>query len=321
VVVPVKNESAGIAACLEGILSQTVPVEEIIVIDSSSTDGTQEIVGRYPKVRLLEIPPSEFNHGDTRNLGAREARGDLVLFTVGDARAASADWIAQLLAGFVTQEVVAVCGSQVTPQSDATNPVQWFRPRSQPQVTVFQFEGRQGFERATVEERWQATSVDDVTAIYRRAIFREIPFRRVVYGEDVLFAADALMAGHAIAFNPAARVYHYHHESYATVLKRTIAVASLRYQVTGYLTPLHPLWTGLARALVRLGRTPSLTWRSRAKWARYNLDTVRAVRDGLAKVHAAHRRGGDAMQQLHEAYCGTPPIPLKGAARTPEAVR
>ena len=71
VVVPVKNEEANLAKCLE-LLGQ---FSEIVVIDSSSTDSTQQIArsfgarvenfewdGRYPKKRnwmLLNAPPTQ----------------------------------------------------------------------------------------------------------------------------------------------------------------------------------------------------------------------------------------------------------------------
>jgi glycosyltransferase involved in cell wall biosynthesis len=44
VVIPVRNEAEKIATCIDGILSQTVAVSEIIVVDSGSTDGTLEIL-------------------------------------------------------------------------------------------------------------------------------------------------------------------------------------------------------------------------------------------------------------------------------------
>src|SRR5688572_2468272 len=100
VVIPVKNEGAKIRACIEGILSQSIPVKEIIVIDSGSTDGTVEILREYEKVKLLEISSSTFNHGETRNLGVRHASGEFVVLTVGDARAYDQYWIQHLLEGF-----------------------------------------------------------------------------------------------------------------------------------------------------------------------------------------------------------------------------
>src|SRR5438093_13631477 len=57
---------------------------EILVIDSSSTDGTAEFLRSQP-LRLIEIPKSEFNHGLTRNLRVREARGAVVVLATQDA--------------------------------------------------------------------------------------------------------------------------------------------------------------------------------------------------------------------------------------------
>lgn len=313
VVIPVKNESAGLAACLTGILEQTEPVREIIVIDSGSTDGTQEIARSFDKVRLIEIKPNDFNHGDTRNLGVGEAQGEFVIMTVGDARPVDSKWLSELLAGFVAEDVVAVAGSQVVPESKNTNPLEWFRPRSRPEIRVSRYKTPDAFEAADPLEKWQATSLDDVTAAYRRSALTKQPFRRVVYGEDTFFALDALKSEKAIAFNPAARVYHYHLENYATVHKRTIAVASLRYQMTGYETTKHDFWPVYLRGLVRLVRNPKLTWVERLRWARYNWNLGKALSDGIDKVHAARAKGGNAMQDLHEEYCGTPPMPLKPA--------
>ena len=68
VVIPVKNEAGKIRECIEGILSQSIPVMEIIVVDSGSTDGTIEILQDYDIVKLVQIPSDQFNHGETRNL-------------------------------------------------------------------------------------------------------------------------------------------------------------------------------------------------------------------------------------------------------------
>src|SRR5574337_394745 len=59
---------------LEGVLGavfaqQTEHGYEVIAIDSGSSDGTVELLRRYP-VALRRIPPEQFNHGATRNLGA-----------------------------------------------------------------------------------------------------------------------------------------------------------------------------------------------------------------------------------------------------------
>ena len=47
---------------------------EVLAIDSGSTDGSGEMLGAHG-VRVIGVPPDSFDHGGTRNLGAREARG------------------------------------------------------------------------------------------------------------------------------------------------------------------------------------------------------------------------------------------------------
>ena len=61
VVVPTLNEAARIRPCLDGLMRQGHEVREILVVDSRSTDGTQDIVrsyqGRDARVRLLTDDP------------------------------------------------------------------------------------------------------------------------------------------------------------------------------------------------------------------------------------------------------------------------
>ena len=69
VVIPVKNGIDTLASCLDGIFGQTLRDKlEVIIIDSGSTDGTLDLLKKYP-VRVYNLPPKEFNHGETRNLG------------------------------------------------------------------------------------------------------------------------------------------------------------------------------------------------------------------------------------------------------------
>lgn len=311
VVIPVKNEAKRIAACLDGILKQTIPVVEIIVIDSGSTDGTQDIAKSYPKVNLVNIAPEEFNHGGTRNLGVNIAKGDYVLFTVGDARPVNDKWIQDLLDGFVDDTVAGVCGTQVVAHEKDTNPVEWFRPQSQAVISTHRFASADEFEAASPEEKRAACSWDDVSAIYIKNVLEKIPFRRTVYGEDVFWAMDVLQAGYALAYNPGARVYHFHLDNYQTTLKRTIAVSYLRYNALGVTPVCIKFPKAIVRSLYRLLKEEKLSWGERLYWAHYNVNSIMALNAGLKLFRKALENGSDALTDLHEKYCGTPPLPLK----------
>ena len=79
VIIPVRNEELRIKQCIEGILSQSIEVHEIIVIDSGSTDETLPILTTFPEVTLIQIDGSTFNHGLTRNLGVTSIYRRLLL--------------------------------------------------------------------------------------------------------------------------------------------------------------------------------------------------------------------------------------------------
>lgn len=309
VVIPVKNEAAGIAACLDGILSQTVPVQEILVIDSGSTDGTQEIVRGYDLARLLEIEPTEFNHGDTRNLGVQETSGELILFTVGDARPVDDRWIERLQSGFLSDDVAAVGGIQIVAHDPRNNPLEWYRPVSEPVRSVHRFGSAAEFDAADSATKQSACVIDDVTSMYRRAFLEAIPFRRAVYGEDMLICVDALRAGHALVRDPAACVFHYHLQNYRTTLQRTVAVSLMRHDLFGTTsgTPV----SQPVREAVRLMREPSLTLRQKVQWWRNQRQCFRGMMDGIALFEKARSEGASALAALHEEYLGSPPIPVK----------
>ncbi|WP_228749392.1 glycosyltransferase [Bradyrhizobium sp. BR 10261] len=85
VVIPAKNAAAYIGEAIESALMQG-GVSEIIVVDDGSTDGTDAIVRaiREPRLRLMRNDASGVSAA--RNLGARNARGDWLLFLDADDR-------------------------------------------------------------------------------------------------------------------------------------------------------------------------------------------------------------------------------------------
>jgi glycosyltransferase involved in cell wall biosynthesis len=80
VVIPVRNEADTIGAILTELSRQTRSGDEIIVVDTGSTDETLEVARASARpgtaVKLLEAPGG--NPGDARNLGFEHAENDWV---------------------------------------------------------------------------------------------------------------------------------------------------------------------------------------------------------------------------------------------------
>ncbi|HEX8274129.1 MAG TPA: TIGR04283 family arsenosugar biosynthesis glycosyltransferase [Longimicrobiaceae bacterium] len=83
-VVPALDEAAGIAATLAPLQALRARGHEVLVVDGGSTDGTPELATPLAD----RVVRSERGRGRARqqNAGAREARGDVLLFLHADTR-------------------------------------------------------------------------------------------------------------------------------------------------------------------------------------------------------------------------------------------
>lgn len=308
IVIPVRNEAKHMRACIESWLSQTVEVEKIVVIDSGSTDGTLEILAEYPKVQLIVIDGSTFNHGTTRNIAMQQVTTDLTLMTVGDGRAASDDVLQRMMAAFTSDDVAGVCGHQIVAHEPDKNPVEWFRPQSEPVVRSHRFESADAFDNASPEEKHTAGSWDDVIAMYRTDILKNvIPYKAITYGEDTQWAVDALRAGYTLTYDPGARIYHYHLENEEVSYKRAVTMLYLRDRFFGSSPDAVPPGFGpLLRSAKTLFATRGLKLSEKLHWLRHNMGQNRAVRKAVSDFLAAKKQGQQSVTDLHDRCAGKP---------------
>jgi len=301
-------------ACLDGIFSQTVKDRlEVIIIDSGSTDGTLDLLKKYP-VRVHHLDPKEFNHGETRNLGVGLAKGKFVLMTVQDAWAASNDWIELMLSHFDDPEVAGVCGQQVVPEDKTKNPLQWFRPASGAEPFSYQFKNPEDFSQLTGKQQHQYCMWDDVNAMYRKDMKLKLPFRKMMFSEDTLWAKDALMKGYKIVYDYRARVYHYHHQNFKFYFKRTYIILYQNYKFYDYIRfPKNPFLRTL-QIKIRLLKMKELGYIEKMRWINYNLKLVLASWSAsIIFATNAWFRGMKGVEKSQKYFVGYPP---QGTQRT-----
>jgi glycosyltransferase involved in cell wall biosynthesis len=76
VIIPVYNGERFLAEAIQSVLDQTLPPDEIIVVDGGSTDGSAAVAARYEGVAVLGHPRRGI--GAALNLALSHARGDLI---------------------------------------------------------------------------------------------------------------------------------------------------------------------------------------------------------------------------------------------------
>ncbi|MDD5676886.1 MAG: glycosyltransferase [Kiritimatiellae bacterium] len=214
VVIPVLNAAASLPALLEALAAQQpAPPEEIILVDSLSTDNTRQIALAQANVRV--VPLSRFSHGRARNLGAREAEGEIIVLMTQDALPADRHWLASLLEPLADQQVAAVYSRQV-PQPNAPPTEQFFLQYHFPPGPPMRREQPAGRSPTLAD-----VFFSNVSAAVRREILLRHPFdETLIMSEDQQFARDLIAAGYTIVYQPSSVVVHSHRYSLGTAFRR-----------------------------------------------------------------------------------------------------
>ena len=78
------NYAAYLADAIDSSLNQIDPADEVIVVDDGSTDGSAEVIARFPDIRA--VFKENGGQASAFNAGFAEATGDLILFLDADDR-------------------------------------------------------------------------------------------------------------------------------------------------------------------------------------------------------------------------------------------
>ncbi|MBI3378245.1 MAG: glycosyltransferase [Nitrospirae bacterium] len=198
VIIPAYNADGTIGKCLESLMNQSVPKEayEIIVLDDGSTDSTAEKAKKF-SVRYF----FQTNQGPAtaRNAGAKEAKGEIILFTDSDCIPGK-NWIEKMAVPFNNPEVMAVKGAYKTEQKTLTA-----------RFAQIEFEERFNMLKKTES----IDMVDTYSAGYRKSVFISLggfdPSFPVANNEDTELSYKMSRSGYKMVFNPDAIVYHLNH--------------------------------------------------------------------------------------------------------------
>ena len=231
VIIPTLNAERWITQQLNMLLSQTVEAE-IIVVDSGSSDGTPGLVRRFaPRVRLLEIPPKDFDHGGTRDYALRQSAGDFVCFLTQDALPTDERCLEKLLAAFSSLDIAAAYGRQIA-RPDA--------PEYEKLTRQFNYPDQPRIWREADIPRYGVKSYffSNTCAAYRRDAYLAVSGfdAPIISNEDMMMAAKLLHAGYALAYTPEAAVYHSHRYTLAEDLRRNARIGRVMRQYRDRLT-------------------------------------------------------------------------------------
>ncbi|MCK9589811.1 MAG: glycosyltransferase, partial [Terrimicrobiaceae bacterium] len=245
VVVCSYNGAKTLGRCLESLKQVAYPDFEVILVDDGSKDNTQEIAAKHPWI--INIRQENKGLSFARNVGARAATGEVIVYTDSDCMA-DPDWLYYLIGTLLGGEYAGVGGPNISPPAE-----NWV------QACVSAAPGGPSHVLLTdvVAEHIPGCNM----AFHRRAFELvggfDPEYRKA--GDDVDFCWRLQQAGGVIAFSPAAIVWHYRRFTLQAFKKQQEgygeAESMLRFQHLVFFGP-----TGTAKWKGQIYGAPRFTW-------------------------------------------------------------
>ncbi|UCB61218.1 MAG: glycosyltransferase [Candidatus Bathyarchaeota archaeon] len=109
------NSGDTLAGCLSSIFSVKYPrnMYEVIIVDAGSSDGTLEIAKKFPVDKV--IVEQGALRGRARNIGLKEAKGEIVAMVDSDLTSLDDDWILKAEKALKDPNVAVVRGNDLIP--------------------------------------------------------------------------------------------------------------------------------------------------------------------------------------------------------------
>jgi glycosyltransferase involved in cell wall biosynthesis len=204
IVIRALDEAEHLPALFSGLLRQSRRPDEVILVDSGSTDDTVAIA-RAHGAEVVHIAPEDFSFGRSLNRGCAKAKGDVLVFASAHVYPLDEKWLDLIVAPFDRPDVGLVYGRQTgdtrTHFSEHQVLRRWF-----PEVS---------------DDDQQTPFCNNANCAVRASAWRELPYDEELTGlEDLDWANRAFAAGWTIVYEARAAVAHIHDEPFAKIRNR-----------------------------------------------------------------------------------------------------
>ncbi len=234
-VIPNWHRKDDLREALQAIRAQTYAVEEIIVVDNNSQDGTREMIEEeFPEVMFIQSPHNIVIQA--LNIGAKTASGDIILHQDNDGVLAP-DAVERMIEVFASDPRIAVVHSKnlYYDTGEEFDPLRWFTPEEQASEGII-----------------DVPSFHGNGAMIRRDVLEEIDYIEpeiLLYQFERNISTKAIDRGYRIVYHPASVIRH--------KISREVRNPGHRLYITmtggwWYLARFYPLGKALQKAFMYL---------------------------------------------------------------------
>lgn len=208
-------------------------IKEVIIVDSSSTDNTINILKRlaatYEYINYYVIENKMFDHGGTRNFMAQLAKGKYLLYMTQDAIPYDNLLLANLLEDLKKEDVLLAYARQL-PKKDASDLEIFARSFNYPNRSIIK-------EYNSISTLGiKAFFNSNVCCMYNRECFESYEGfpENIILNEDMILASKIILDQKKISYNASAKVLHSHNYNLIQQFKRYFDIG-IAFENTRYL--------------------------------------------------------------------------------------
>jgi len=204
------NEAWALKSTLPALAAQDFKNWEFIVIDSGSTDGSQDLIRAAQPANFVQITPKEYNPSRVMNQGMRLAKSAFGIFLNADATPQGTGWLRPLVTALQHPKTAACFGRQIP------------RPDCQ---AVFANDYDRCFGPNRESARWDHF-FSMVSSGLRKDVWGRRGFREdLQYAEDDEYTRWSKSQGYEVAYVPESVAMHSHNYTPAQSYNRSFGDA------------------------------------------------------------------------------------------------
>lgn len=205
VVVRTLNEARHLEKLAAGLQAQTRKVDELVLVDSGSTDGTVDLAKKLG-FQINLISPDEFSFGRSLNIGYENSTGDIVVNLSAHVYPIHEDFIEQIVSPFSNPIVGLTYGRQVGDKTSAFSETMIMRD---------------WYPDHPTENHRELPFANNANSAVRRSVWEKYKFDEDLPGlEDIEFCHRFYKEGFISEYVPEAVVVHIHNESWKKIHNR-----------------------------------------------------------------------------------------------------
>ncbi len=205
--IPTLNPGKLAQQMVDALRLQTLMPDEILVIDSASTDGS---IACYNTIdaKIIPILRNEFDHGGTRNIAYNQSFADIYIFMTQDAIPLDKNALKNLVIALQENQECGLVYGRQSPSSDAGVFARHARIYNYPTGKDILFKSKSDISKLGIKTAFCSNSF----SAYRRCAMEQIGFfsDNTLFAEDSIAAAKLLQHDWQVAYVPYAVVTHSH---------------------------------------------------------------------------------------------------------------